>query len=330
MQIPSILQNRWYNRIALWLDKRIPKSRDFHLDMRSIFIFPSGFGVLYLALCICLFILGTNYQNNLMLLMCYCLVALFLINLFVSYLNFATIHVRLGNVQNVHAGDPLRLPLWINAGPDSKKRPHGLLYLSRWRDSHKQCIDVDQQQNPSWLALSAPKRGRFELPRITLTSFYPLGLYRCWTHLAFEADILIYPTPLPCSINLQPGEHSGETEVASITTSGHDDFDGLKPYVNTDSLRHVAWKQVAKGQGMISKQFSSPKSQSGWLKLMPCPADELEKRLSQLTYQVIQLGQQNRVFGLDLGFRRISPDSGMAHEEACLAALAVFDWNEHA
>jgi hypothetical protein len=43
-----------------WLDKRIPQAKQFQLDMRSIFIFPSKFGFLALCLCLTLFLLGTN------------------------------------------------------------------------------------------------------------------------------------------------------------------------------------------------------------------------------------------------------------------------------
>ena len=64
--------------IRKWLDKRIPAANEFQLSHRSIFIFPAKFGALFLALCALLFLLGTNYQNNLMLLLCYFLVALFL------------------------------------------------------------------------------------------------------------------------------------------------------------------------------------------------------------------------------------------------------------
>ena len=67
----------WQRNANNWLNKRIPAATRFSLNHKNIFIFPSRFGGLYLFLCLGLFILGTNYQNNLMILLCYFLVSLF-------------------------------------------------------------------------------------------------------------------------------------------------------------------------------------------------------------------------------------------------------------
>ena len=104
----------WQARMGRWLDNRIPKARQFSLGHKSIFIFPSKFGWLYLTLCLGIFILGTNYQNNLMQLLCFFLIALFLLNLFVAYLNFSKLSIQLGKTHHVYAGEQVQLPLWIN------------------------------------------------------------------------------------------------------------------------------------------------------------------------------------------------------------------------
>lgn len=310
-----------------WLDKRIPQARQFQLDMRSIFIFPSKFGFLALCLCLTLFLLGTNYQNNLILLLCYFLVAIFILNVFVSYLNFSRIQIHLGKTVNVFAGDLLQLPLWLNAKNDSPKRPSGLLSMGFWKQQSVISFDLDEQQNPHYLAFKAQTRGPLSLPRITIKSVYPLGLFNCWTHLSFATDIVVYPKPVQCPLSITHGTDTDLTMKTSVSVTGNDDFDSLKTYTRGESLNHVAWKQLAKGQGMYSKQFSSEVSSVGWLTLLPCSSDELELRLSQLTYQVIELTRINQSFGLDLGHTKIDPDIGLHHQHQCLQALAVFKWS---
>lgn len=315
---------KWHNRTERWLKKRIPAARQYQLDLRSIFIFPSKFGWLFLVLCLCLFILGTNYQNNLMRMLCYFLVAVFLLNLFIAYLNFAKIQLQLGKCHNIFAEDQLKLPFWLNANQQDTQRPQGKLHFGFWRQNSTLCIDADQHSNPVSLAFSCQQRGPLTLPRVSVSSYYPLGLFRCWTYLDFVQDILVYPKPLPCELNLFASEQSGESASLSILQSGHDDFDTLKTYQPGEPLYHVAWKQLAKGQGMLTKQFSSSVNQAVWLKLLPCPPAELEKQLSHLCYQVIELGRRQQKYGLDLGKLTVPPDSSAQHQQQCLSALALF------
>ena len=99
----TVLQGYWNK----WLNKRIPAATQHHLNHQNIFIFPAKFGLLFLSLCVLLFLLGTNYQNNLMLLLCYFLLAIFLVNLLASYINFARIDLQIGKCSEVFVGDNL-------------------------------------------------------------------------------------------------------------------------------------------------------------------------------------------------------------------------------
>lgn len=315
------MMTAWQRRMSKWLDKRIPAATRFTLNHKNIFIFPSRFGGLFLFLCLGLFLLGTNYQNNLMILFCYFLVALFLLNLFIAYLNFSKLDLQLGKLQNGFSGDKVQLPIWIN---HTRTAAHGLISLHFWQQNEKVEIDLDRSNNPTYLALPCKKRGKQNLPRVTFNSYFPLGLFRCWTHLQFEGDVLAYPAPIHCSLTLHNEQDESHKEAAVVSQKGHDDFDSLAPYKQGEPLYHVAWKQVAKGQGMISKQFSHQSGSSGWLKLSLLPPLDLEKNLSHLCFQVIELTRNNMHFGLELEHIKIAPDAGLSHQLKCLTALALY------
>jgi uncharacterized protein (DUF58 family) len=327
MSFLSKLTNRW-------LTKRIPAAIQHSLNHKNIFIFPSKFGGLFLLLCVLLFLLGTNYQNNLMLLLCYFLLALFLVNLLASYVNFSRIHLQQGKSSQVFVGDNLHLPLWLNTDSERHRPPDGLLFFKFRPDKKIKSplqnimtqIDVNAHSNPIPLNYPCQKRGKLILPRVTVSSYFPLGLFKCWTHLAFNNDITVYPKPIPCVINLQTkDEHSNDnTNQSGFEQKGHDDFSHLKAYQAGEPLYHVAWKQLAKGRGMVSKQFSSLSKQTGWLKLSAVNSENLETEISKLTYQVIELSRTEHIFGLDLGRTCITPSHGVAHFEACLTALALY------
>ena len=346
----DLLQRYWDK----WLNKRIPAATQHQLNHHNIFIFPAKFGLLFLSLCLLLFLLGTNYQNNLMLLMCYFLLAIFLVNLLTSYINFARIDLQIGKCPEVFVGDNLQIPLWLNANNDSNNlatfSTKGLLHFKFQTHQHKSTkktkfqyeqqnteVDADAFTNPIHLSQKCHQRGKLTLSRVTVQSFYPLGLYRCWTHLAFTHNITVFPKPLPCEIKLHISDHSTAKKSGEIANeqTGHDDFSHLKAYQVGESLNHVAWKQLAKGRGMVSKQFSSVSNHVGWLKLSADYKNKVlshsivtkttsDRELGELCYQVIELSRTQRTFGLDLGTQCIAPNSGAGHRLACLIALAYF------
>jgi uncharacterized protein (DUF58 family) len=340
----TVLQRYWNK----WLNKRIPAAPHHHLNHHNIFIFPAKFGLMFLSLCVLLFLLGTNYQNNLMLLLCYFLLAIFLVNLLASYINFARIDLQIGKCPEVFVGDNLHIPLWLNANNDGAYPVNGLLHFKfqAKKDQYypqNSLVDADAFTNPINLSHKCQKRGKLILSRVTVESFYPLGLYRCWTHLAFTHQITVFPKPLPCDIQLYVSEHNSAKKSGDIANeqSGHNDFSHLKAYQIGEPLNHIAWKQLAKGRGMVSKQFCSIGNHIGWLKISAeyrnktvshCKMElgedlyknSLDKELGELCYQVIELSRTQRTFGLDLGAQCIAPNSGTGHRLTCLHALAYF------
>lgn len=319
------------NYITKWLDKRIPAANEFQLKHKYIFILPAKFGLLFLTLCALLFLLGTNYQNNLMLLLCYFLLALFLVNLLASYTNFAQLRVKLGRVTEVYAGDEVHLALWINADKGHHSTQHGIVNISLMGQKVSQWFDCDILTNPVMLNYQSLSRGWHPLPRITFSSYYPLGFYKCWTHLAFNRQILVYPKPIPCSSSIREvnSEQVGSEHRETRFTPSHssDDFSHLKIYQLGEPLRHVAWKQLAKGRGMYSKQFAGVEQIDTWLTMPLCAKNQVEYYLSTLCFQILELSRQGSRFGLDLGHVKLAPNSGESHRIACLQALAQYSSN---
>lgn len=317
----------WQKRIDRWLTKRIPDDHQFKMDMSNIFIFPSKFGMWFLVLAFMLFILGSNYRNNLMLLLSFFLVSLFLVTLMSSFANFARLKVQLGRINPVFAGEDVALPLWLsnsNNSADNTKLPEGKLHFRVWGQPAHLSIDSAQQSNPVNLSLPTTTRGMHRIPRISIETYFPLGLYRCWTHLRFTALLVVYPTPIACEIQPLTNASLNEDGVSNQTHTGTDDFDSLKTYVTGEPLHRIAWKQVAKGQGLVSKQFAGNTPQVFWLSTSLFKRDDMETALSKLCYQVLHLSKKNMHFGLALGDKRIAPGTGEKHTEQCLLALAQY------
>ena len=166
----------------------------------------------------------------------------------------------------------------------------------------------------------ANQRGKYTLPRVTLSSYYPLGLFRCWTHLDFAQQYTVYPTPLACPCILSTSEHQ-QGEAHALRAGGIDEFYALASYQHGQPLNRVAWKQVAKSQQWSSKVFSSPEGDVRYLRFDDYSGD-YEQIISKLSYQVISLSEQNMTFALALPHCVIAPDNGDEHRHHCLTVLA--------
>jgi uncharacterized protein (DUF58 family) len=316
-----------------WLTKRIPTA-DFHqLTSRNIFIFPTAFGFVYLGFVVLLFLLATNYQNNLIMLLSYLLASFFITVMMHSFYNFTQLSFSARQQQTGFAQQGIIFPLIIH----SKKKHYDLNFilenknLSSISESHfsakvSQCTSGNTRVN---LSFNSAKRGEFSLGRVTIFSEYSFGLFKSWTHLDFGLSALVYPKPLPLILDQQ--QLSGQKDDTSIRSyqasnmAGIDDFSELKRFTLGESRARTAWKQLARGQGHFSKHYQENQSALLCLKLADMPVASLETQLSYLSFLVNELTQDQQTFSLQLELDKdvVTSNSGMAHQQACLTALAL-------
>ena len=174
------------------------------------------------------------------------------------------------------------------------------------------------------LELPATVRGPVALGRITLSSTYPLGLWRGWAYVHFPLSAVAYPQPEPTPPPL-PSGRDGPDAFAS-GRSDDSDLAGVREYQPGDPLQRVAWKAVARGAGWYTKSFEGTGG-GGPVALrwdaLPATLD-LEARLSRLTAWVLAAERTARPFSLRLPGVALPPDQGREHRRVALTALALF------
>jgi uncharacterized protein (DUF58 family) len=94
--------------------------------------------------------------------------------------------------------------------------------------------------------------------------------------------------------------------------------------VRGESQRHIDWKAVARGQALMTKQFTAESDGLLYLDFAAVRLDDLEARLSQLALWVIEAERARRPYGLRLPLVEIPPSLGEPHLHRCLRALALF------
>ena len=174
------------------------------------------------------------------------------------------------------------------------------------------------------LAVPAPHRGRQALGRVTLSSPFPLGLWRAWAYVHFPLSGLVFPAaevsppPLP----------AGLAGADALTHGASDDADlaGLREFQRGDPPQRVAWKAVARGAGWFSKEFDGAGGGGpvalAWAAL---PASmPAEAKLSRLTAWTLAAERAARPFSLAIPGASLPPGQSREHRLAALTALALY------
>ncbi|MCK7595770.1 DUF58 domain-containing protein [Microbulbifer sp. CAU 1566] len=311
-----LFQKRWHR----WLDRRLPAAQSVTLDHRKLFVIPSLAGSAFLLVIVLLWLLGTNYENNLVFALAFLLLGLFIILPVHTFANLSGLRLQLREVPAAFAGDYGQAKIALER---SGKRSHERLQLN-WPPEEGIVADVtDSEPKEVSIALPLVQRGRVQAPRIRIESRFPLGLFKCWSWVDLDVEFLVYPQPknagpLPFGASVGEGE-----QLKSFSASG-DDFAGLKNYQPGDSLRHVAWKQYAGGRDLYRKEYASGSDARLWLDWDLLAGRDVETRLSNLCAWVLEAERAQIAYGLRLPGKEIAPAMGPAHKQRLLSALALF------
>lgn len=306
-------------RFAAWGARRqVIHSGTITLAQRSIYILPTRQGLGFGGVLVVMLLGDINYSLSLGYVLTFLLATMAGMSMLHAFRNMARLEVRAGHVEPVFAGDTAKFVFHFHN--------HGSLprYRLTLRDEqgHDSEFDIPAQQDTKVeLAIPAPRRGRLGTGRLRLCTEFPLGLFHAWSYLEFETRCLVYPKPAPPTP--LPASASRDGSGAS-NAPGDEDFAGLRSYVAGDALQRIAWKALAREQGLQIKQFSALQGGELWLDLSTVPAGNTEQQLAILARWVLDAEAQGLQYGLRLSGTELPPQHGVAHRDACLRALALF------
>jgi uncharacterized protein (DUF58 family) len=280
-----------------------------------------------------LFVLGAMWyaassQNNAAVyLLLFVLTAVFLVSIPHTLINLAGVTVTLESVQPAFVGQEVSLPLEVMN--DSRAIRYGIELAVSGSNRKRQRIDHIPAHKAARVTLRLPvrQRGEHSVEILYLTSAYPLGFIRFLKKFASSQTYIVYPKPagevrLPSSFVLR-------RDGRPLTEFGEgDDFAGVRPYVHGESQRHIDWRAVARGQSLITKQFTAEAEGVVYLDFSALRSADMEEKLSQLALWVIEAERARRPYALRLPGTQILPGVGQAHFHQCLRALSLFHVRE--
>jgi uncharacterized protein (DUF58 family) len=304
-----------------WMRQRLPNARATTLNQREIFIVPSKTAWGLLSIIGLLFLLGINFQNSLVYIISFWLLALLLLNIFYTWRNLAGLTLTAIGIEPCFAGEKAVLEIELSRPTNQEKYA---LELTWEGEDHAQVNLISTQTQRVKLSHSTQQRGRFIPPRVQIATHYPTGLAVAWSYAYLDVHGLVYPAPVDKAF--QPnGEAHGENSADGLEIAGgSNDFGGIRDYQHGDAPKRVHWAKFAQTGKLYTKTFVDYASHEVWLDWEKLPMPSIEVRLSHLCRKVLEYHQEQRAYGLKLPGKVIAPDKSEAHKARCLQALALF------
>jgi uncharacterized protein (DUF58 family) len=323
-------------RMHAWLF-RLGKAEpgEVFLHRSRVYILPNKAGGAFGLLVFVLLIGSINYNLGLGFGLTFIAAAIGIVDMVLTYRNLAHLHLRSARVPDVFAGAEARFDLLVI---NRSRRDRFALRVDfpalagskaaapQYGAAHT--VDVAAGESGTvHLAVPAPVRGVLPAPRVRILTRFPLGLFTAWSYWAPDARAVVYPTPealvTPLPMAGRPGAQAG-------SGPGNDDFAGIRSYQPGDSMRHLAWRQIARlgpeeGGALATKHFEGGAQHDVVLDFQQLPVSlDLELRLARMTRWVLEAERAALPYAFRLGALTLAAASGPAHQAACLRALAQF------
>lgn len=319
------LRNRW----QLWWQARQAPADTHQTTQRNVYIVPTWAGVAFCGTLGVLLLASINEQLSLGYALTFALTGAGLASMHTTHANLRGLQMDLKAPEGAHAGDEYPLELRLH-NPGSAR--FGIA-VSAQLDSgatEPAWIDVPALGHAVLkLRLPADKRGLRELPRLVVTTRFPLGFFRAWSYWRPASRVWVYPRPEEVLAPFPTQAEAGAGEAASTRqSSSGTDFSGVRSYRRGDSMKQILWRKSAlaldQGLPLWVRETEAPLAQDLWLDWRDTQGRDTEARLSRLAAWVLAAERLGQPYGLRLAGKEVAPSLGAAHRQDCLEALAGF------
>jgi uncharacterized protein (DUF58 family) len=288
------------------------------LTQRSIYIVPTWRGFAFGGVLVLMLLGDINYVLSLGYVLTFLLATMAVMSMLHAFRNMVKLEVRAGRIDPVFAGDTAEFLFHFhNPGDLSRYSLH-----LRNQLGHSTSFDLPAQQTAEIrLGMPAVQRGWLAPGRLTLFTEFPLGLFYAWSYINFDVRALVYPKPVESAVLPTDASPSG---AGTSGAAGDEEFSGLRSYAPGDTPQRIAWKALAREQGLQVKQFHAFQGNELWLDWLHCPTESPEHKLAIMTRWILDAEAQGKAYGLRLPGLELPPERGLAHRDECLRAVALF------
>jgi len=286
---------------------------------QRIYILPTRRGVAFL-LCLLLMLLASiNYALSLGYALAFLLTGLFAASLLHTYRNVAGIGFKSIKSNSVFAEEHAQYTIVVEN--NSALARNGISV--RTKNANTTFNVAPHDSTAIQLTPVTKHRGYHQLGRLTITSTYPLGLWRTWCYLHTNQESLVYAKPEQSPPAIKSAAQNSDGDNPQKANQG--EIAGVRDYQAGDPPSSIAWKAAARGQGLYVKTFEEETQGSdAQLSLTAAGVHELEHQISRLTAWAVQAESAGTDYSLTLPDKHIDFGRGATQLHDVLKALALY------
>ncbi|MCY4753767.1 DUF58 domain-containing protein [Pelomonas aquatica] len=321
----SFIRARW----QAWWQARQPRADTHRTTQRNVYIVPTLAGMAFCGTLGVLLLASINEQLSLGYALTFALTGAGLASMHTTHANLRGLQMDLRAPEGVHLGQEYALELRLH-NPGSAR--FGIAVSAQLDDglTEPAWVDVPALGHAVLgLRLPANRRGLRELPRLIVTTRFPLGFFRAWSYWRPASRVWVYPRAedVPAPFPAQAEAGGGEAASTRQTPSGTD-FSGVRSYRRGDAVKQILWRKSAlaldQGLPLWVRETEAPLARELWLDWRDTAGRDVEARLSRLAAWVLAAERLGQPYGLRLAGRELAPSLGAAHRQSCLELLAGF------
>lgn len=316
-------RNRQHWRVSM--GRHATDEDEIELVQRRIFVLPTQRGLFLIFTAILLLLVGINYQLSLAYVVAFLLGGFMQAALLTSYRNLRGLIVRAGRSPQCAAGE--RLEFAVSLRSPGRARDGIRLSVKHGNAVITVKPTLIPADTPTSLSLSVPTltRGVYALGRIALETRAPYGVIRAWSYAHFEWIGLVEPKPEQPAPALPLTRIDDDAAKASGEPVAHDP-DTLREYVAGDSLKRVAWKQVAKSGAWYTRTSDAGAGARREIELSWASTEnsDPEDKLSRLTAWVLRAHNEGVAYALNMPNGNLAMADGAQQQRDALQLLAAY------
>lgn len=291
------------------------------IEHQRIYILPTGRGCAFVLALLLMLVASINYALSLGYALCFLLTGLFASALLHTYRTLAGLQVTSISATSGFAGENMPFEVALD---ETDGRLHQSIRIETRHSTASTVVERVTTDETGTAVLSVPtqQRGRLPLGRLTLSSTWPLGLWRGWSYVHSPVIATVWPAPETDAPPLPLAEADGGKGLRKPTVDG--DVSGLRDWVPGDSPARIVWKHVARGndpQVRLLDAAAHPANTE--LALAQTRLATLEAQLSRLTAWVLSAERQGTSYSMRLPDFSLETSRGQQQRTTALDALAV-------
>jgi len=290
-------------------------SLSYTTQRRQLYMLPTKVGWMFSLMVFALFLASIKFSHQPTFLLTFLLSAIAITSSLHTHKNINKLTMTLGNATPCFVNDRLSFPITLHNQLNNHR--HSIWVMC---GDFQECVDIPSNDSTTLtIQLTAKKRGEFTLPKVSLTTHYPIGILFSWSR-AFQSTskAIVYPKPLDLLSRPSLKDVESDESVSS-------DINQTKRN-SGEQISYIHWPAFAKTGKLVSKEYDQDTEQRLVFSWDDLDSLEREAKLSQLSHWVLEAsrGREKVAYQLSIPNFESEYSASEAHTTQCLKKLALF------